>query len=435
MSNRCPPRPRANPATRSGWLPAAAASLAIAGSLLAPDAVAQPADAAAVQRGVTVTTRPRPEFDPAGVRLGSFRLDAAAETGIGYDDNLFGTERNQRGSPVLSNSVAASLQSQWSVHALGMNARIETLNYTDQRDLDTVDWLIGGVGRYDIDSVSSVELQVAQRHSFLSVQTLDLQRAGAREPLPFDEQLARVTARTAFNRVSLSGFGQFRHVAFDGGENLALADNTLAVDYNSYAAGSTLAYSISPGRSATLSVRAEEIDGEGRRGRFIDSLTLEALVGFVYDFDGIYQASFGVGYARREFRDNSRRSLEGIGIDARFVYLPTQLTTLTLVVRRGVDDSVRSGGEGFLRTIGTLRVDHELQRNIIIGAGLSYERREYSSASQNATDAILALSAQWLINRNLSLIGTYQHVKRFDASAGIQEYDQNVAFLRLRISL
>jgi len=434
MSRRCPPQLRGT-APRAGLLPAAIGLFALAAGLGATPAAAQQRDAEAVQRGVTVATRARPEFDPLGVRLGSFRLDASAETGVGFDDNLFGTQRDRRSSLVLSNGAAASLQSQWSVHALALTARIDNLTYADEGSLNTTEWSVGGLGRYDIDASSSVELAVSQRHAFLSVQTLDLQRAGAREPLPFDEQIARVTGRTRLNRLSATGFGQIRHVTFGDTGSGPLLDTTIGVDYTSYSAGTTVAYEVSPGRAATLTLRAEELDGEGSFARRIDSFTWDALVGFVYDFDGIYQASVGVGYARREFRDASRRSLEGVGIDARLVYLPSQLTTVTLAVRRGVDDSVRSGGEGFLRTIGSLRIDHELQRNIILGGTVSYERREYSGPSQRASDAVAAVSAQWLINRNLSLTASYQHVTRFATSPGIQEYDQNLVFLRLRVSL
>ena len=48
-----------------------------------------------VERGITVGTRPRPDFDPLGVRLGGFRLDASLEAGLGWDSNLLGTSRNR----------------------------------------------------------------------------------------------------------------------------------------------------------------------------------------------------------------------------------------------------------------------------------------------------------------------------------------------------
>ena len=47
-----------------------------------------------VQRGVTVNTRPRPDYDPLGVRLGAFRLDGLVEIGPGFDSNLFGRKNN-----------------------------------------------------------------------------------------------------------------------------------------------------------------------------------------------------------------------------------------------------------------------------------------------------------------------------------------------------
>jgi hypothetical protein len=80
-------------------------------------------------------------------------------------------------------------------------------------------------------------------------------------------------------------------------------------------------------------------------------------------------------------------------------------------------------------------VDHEYLRNVILGAELGVDNRDYEQPSQEATDGYAILSARWLINRNMSLVGSYQHVRRLTSSAGIDEYDRNLVQLRLRIAL
>ena len=61
--------------------------------------------------------------------------------------------------------------------------------------------------------------------------------------------------------------------------------------------------------------------------------------------------------------------------------------------------------------------------------------REYESPNQTAFDGVFSLSSRYLVNRNLSVIGTYSHSRRFDASNGIPEFDRNIVQLRLRVAL
>lgn len=383
-------------------------------------------------RGITVATRPRPEFDPLGVRLGAFQLDASAESGIGYDDNLLGTERNRQGDTFIGSTLLASLRSQWSTHALGLTARVDDQRYLQRSGLNWRDWSVEASGRYDIDSVSALDMRVTHRRGHLSVQSLDVQQAGLTEPVEFDEDIVRLGATTQFNRLTLTGFGQARWVRFDDVDAGGGASATS--DYDAYSGGVTGAYLLSPGRAATLTLRTEDVRGRGAAGRQLDSTSYEALGGFAYDFDGVYQAAIGVGYVRRDF-DGNRRALSGLGIDGRLIYAPSQLTTLSFTVRRGIDDSVRAGGQSFMRTAVTARVDYEVQRNVIAGLEVTYDRREYRDPSQRATDLVGTLAVQWLINRNLAVVASYQHAVRIGASAGIEEYNQNVVQVRLRVSL
>ena len=89
----------------------------------------------------------------------------------------------------------------------------------------------------------------------------------------------------------------------------------------------------------------------------------------------------------------------------------------------------------YQRTQAGVTVDHEYLRNVILGSELRADRREYESPSQKATDALLTVSARYLLNRNMQLIGTYTHVRRIETSAGLDEYSRNLVQLRLRFAL
>src|SRR5687767_13916781 len=105
--------------SRQGFATIFVASLGALGAVFTPaDSHSQTFREEATARGVTVTTRPRPEYDPLGVRLGAFRLDAAAELGLGYEDNVFGRENDRIGDGFFSSGGSASLVSGWTRHAV-----------------------------------------------------------------------------------------------------------------------------------------------------------------------------------------------------------------------------------------------------------------------------------------------------------------------------
>jgi hypothetical protein len=112
-----------------------------------------------------------------------------------------------------------------------------------------------------------------------------------------------------------------------------------------------------------------------------------------------------------------------------------QLTTLRFAAGRSIEKSIRANSVGYFRTVGSVRVDHELLRNVILGAEAGLEWRDYEQPEQTATDGTIEASLRWLINRNLALIGSYRYTNRFQTSGGINDDDRNLVQLRLRVAL
>ena len=80
-----------------------------------PDRVA-PTPVQTPQRTETVTTRPRPELDPLGVRVGSFVAFPSLEFAPEFDDNIFKTKDGKQSDIILNTTPALMVQSDWNQH-------------------------------------------------------------------------------------------------------------------------------------------------------------------------------------------------------------------------------------------------------------------------------------------------------------------------------
>src|SRR5271163_1858458 len=70
-----------------------------------------------LERGASVLDRPRPEYDPLGLRLGSFFLYPKLELGELYSDNVFATQSNKKTDFITVVSPTLDLRSNWSQNA------------------------------------------------------------------------------------------------------------------------------------------------------------------------------------------------------------------------------------------------------------------------------------------------------------------------------
>jgi hypothetical protein len=160
-----------------------------------------------------------------------------------------------------------------------------------------------------------------------------------------------------------------------------------------------------------------------------------ALVGFEYDFDGVFAGLIRVGWQRRDYRGSQIKTLEGPALEGRLSWSPSQLTTVTFNAARTIEESIRLDAVSYQRTTAGVRVDHEFLRNVILGAELRADRREYDQPSESITDAVAQINGRWLINRSISLVGSYAYNRRLEATGRAEGFDRNLVQVRLRVAL
>ncbi|MFC7474012.1 outer membrane beta-barrel protein [Dankookia sp. GCM10030260] len=419
-------------------IPAWVAGAVFLGTLPLSGAVAQSAAGISrqdVERGMTVASRQRRDYNPLGVRLGAFTLNALADGGPGFDSNLLGTKSNKTSDGFMDESASVSLDSDWSRHGVGVSGNMDARQYFTNSEYDWIDWDVGTYGRYDFSSRTNAEARYRHYRDHLDVYSIDVQSAGISRPVPYDSDEFQATGTTQLGRVGLVGTGmhrtyRFQNVVIGGVPNLVSLN-----DFDTTIGALGTSYAFSQGRFANVIFRVQDISYQKEVSRGRDSFTWEVLGGFTYDFDGVWQGRIAFGWRERSYKDPNLKNLSGPAVEGQLTWAPTLLTTVRFNVARTIEESIRQDAVSFNRTAGGVGVDHELRRNIILSGDFRADYRQYTSPTQTAFDGIFTATARYLLNRNMSVIGTYAYSRRFEASNGLPEYDRNLFQVRLRVAL
>lgn len=111
------------------------------------------------QESVSVRDRDRPEYDAPGRRLGSFNLNASLDLAVTSTDNLFAAPD---GSPsdvddiIYGVAPNISLTSDWSRHALALDAGAIFRSHEDFSNEDADDHFFRATGRLDIGQNTAI---------------------------------------------------------------------------------------------------------------------------------------------------------------------------------------------------------------------------------------------------------------------------------------
>ncbi|MCW8088088.1 outer membrane beta-barrel protein [Sabulicella glaciei] len=389
-------------------------------------------DWAATARGVTVQTRPRPDYEPLGVRLGAFRLDGSLEAGPGFDDNPAPNLRGSRAQATLEEALSLGLASGWTRHAFTAALTQQTRRYPSDPSLSWNDYAFDLGGRLDIGRASSLGLLYSRQRNHFDLGNFDLQRAGLARPVQFDSDVFRLRGVGALNRLLFEGGLEHRTFRYD---RTVGAGGAVGSDRDHLTAEAGASYLFQPGQGLDAVARLTRISYQQSSQRGRDSLTYEVLGGLRYDFNGLWGVRLSLGYRRRVYEDPSIRALSGPAFDAQVTWMPSQVATLGLSAQRTIEESIRPGSVAYTRTALRTTLDYEVRRNIIATVTLGAEMREYERPRERVVDGVATFGATMLLNRRAALLLNYQHTRRFEAPSGFREYGRNILSLRLRLSL
>lgn len=384
-----------------------------------------------VERGETVLTRARPDYDPAGIRLGGFILYPELALQETFDSNVFASSSDEESDFITNIEPSLNLRSNWNNHALNFRADALIAKYLDNSREDHNDYSFGTDGRVDIlrDSRVFGGASYAVRHE-PRYSPNDL---GGVEPTKYDVTSFNIAPEQVFNRLSVRLDGAFDRFTYENNRTAAgvpiLEDQR---DRNEYQIGLKPAYELAPLRQiyGSLVYNWRDYDSASSFGFDRDSDGYSASIGARYDITGILLADVFVGYREQNYDDSRLATASGPAAGAKLTWNMTRLTTVTGSLTREIQETIVTGSSSYFATKAEVRADHELLRNLLLNANVSYENDDFEGIARSDNIVVLGAGAKYLINRNFALSGGYSFRTRSSDAAGA-DFDQHLTFIRL----
>lgn len=383
-------------------------------------AQAQRTDLFARDRGVAVRDRPHPGYEVSGVPLGGFTVFPKLEIGGEYTDNVYATNTGAVDDLILRVKPELAVSSDWSRNALSAYARGTLSRFKDYETENTDEYGVGATGRLDFSRATQVTggadyARIAEPRTSASSQTQSA------DPIEYDLSSAYIAASRTSGRVRLSGRGDVR--AFDYADGTSVTGVNIDQDnrdrtVSSFTGRADLA--VSPASAFFVQATGNERDydvASTPTAAARDSSGYEILAGANFELGAVARGEVAVGYIDQSFDESVYGNVSGLGARALVQWFPTQLTTVTATGARTVEDSAIVGSGGYLSTSLGLQIDHELRRNVIVGAQASYGQDDYEGLDRKDDRLGASVSTTYLVNRHLGLSLTASHFEQDSSGA------------------
>jgi hypothetical protein len=288
--------------------------------------VAYGVDAQEPDPNVPVTARPRPDYDPLGIRAGGFLIYPSTSVSGSYNDNILATNDDEQDDFIFTVSPQIAVRSNFPRHSLNFAVQSDVGRYVDHTDEDFWDFGAAMAGRLDITRNNRLtgSINAGREHEARD----DPDDPGAdvsREPVKYWVYGGTAGFEQDFNRFNFGLLGTFERNDYE--EEDANED---VRDANLYGARLRTGYFISPRINTFLQggYEREQRDASNRSQR--DNNVYSAGVGTAIDFTGLLFGEAVVGWATQEFDDSQFQGSSGFTYGVNLTWNPTQLTSLRL---------------------------------------------------------------------------------------------------------
>lgn len=380
----------------------------------------------ATNQNVSVRDRPRPEYDPLGLRFGGFDVNARLDVGATSTDNLFATETGEQDDVYYTLSPSARLSSHWSRHALAVSAGLTHASYSDHDNQNSDTGYVAAEGRYDLGADTQINANARYAREVELRTNPDALTTGG--PVRYTVSQASLSAQHTFRRIKV-GVGV--DTASYNYHDVGLIDQDFR-DVTQNSASASLEASISPRFGLILQATADHRDYKNDPGLSSDGQTY--LAGVALHLTNLIEGRITAGEFNRSY--DSGEDVSGFAADASVDWYITQLTTLQFNANRSAQENGATAAEPYVESRYGVHVDHELLRNVILSAGVQAGQRDYRIIDRTDTFSSVQVGADYILNRRVALSARYTHDDvNSDGVDRYRDYTVNAVSLGLSLRL
>lgn len=381
------------------------------------------------ERNVSVTERPRPEYDPLGKRIGGFTAFPALRTGLLYDDNIFADPANTESATILRTTADLRIASNWSVHALELRTGLGHDEFFDQSTEDATEVTLQASGRLDVRRSTAIG-GGANYQSLTEDRTDPNSPRTALKPVRYETSGFQAFAARESGRLQLRGELDWRELDYrDVYDATGFVIDQDFRDRDLFTARLRSAFAISPATALFIEgaydTHSYKLPSATLTSR--DSDTYSALAGVNFDITELMRGEVALGYSSRSFDDPTISDSGALAARAGVEWFPTPLLTLNFTASRTEESSDALLSPGVKATSAGVSADYEFLRNLILGAGVSYAEEDYKGIDRTDSRWVGFVSAEYLLNRNIGIEISYNYLDQESSglASTVSSYDRN----------
>lgn len=385
---------------------------------------------------VPVSERVAAENQNLGVRAGGFIVVPKVDLEETYNDNVFATTNNEKGSFITTIRPEIAAKSNWSRHALNARVNAEWNNYHNQGAEDHTNYLAAVDGRVDVMKETSIGggLALAREHEDRG----NPNSIGASvKPTQVEVATLRAGVYRGLGRVNARFDTEVKDLDYKNGFTAAggTVNNNLR-DRTEYTQTLRLGYKATPGTEVFVRGNLDNrvYDHKGSvAGVNRSSRGDKVVAGVDVEVTGKTKAEAYAGYMHRDYTDVTRKDVSDVTYGGKLTWNASELTTVTGSVDRDVEETVLAGSSSYVNTSYRVGVEHALTRSLVATGGLGYANNDYKGFAVNQRDDDIVTAdagVKYYLNRFLSAGVKYRHYTR-DSNVAGGDFDRNSVMLSL----
>lgn len=358
-------------------------------------------------RYVSVRERQLRGYATAGIPLSSFTLNPSLDANVQYNDNVLALEDHPRGDVLARLTPSVNANSNWSDSVLSLSATADVDRYAKLTTENSINTNLSAYGWHDLSRSTRFRTLVRFQSLRESREAQDV-FVLTRRPIRFRTLELAVGARQRFANSQVQADAYVVKSDFD---DAVRRSDGAAVDQDfrdsvlkrgrvraEFAASPAFAWFA----QGTYSKRDFRLRARDPLASARESETVELLAGARFELPVLARGEVGIGYTRGSYRAERFTPVSGLAVRTEVTFLPTQLTNVVVTAERTVNDTGLPTSSGYASLVGGVRVDHELLRQLLLSAGVRYQRDSFNGVDRDDNRVELSASAAYRLKPNVS---------------------------------
>ncbi|MFC3714019.1 outer membrane beta-barrel protein [Sphingoaurantiacus capsulatus] len=379
------------------------------------------------------------ELEQVGGRVGAFRVLPRIEAGLLFDDNVYATDGGERSDTIYRVAPSLLLTADTSRYRWDVRAGVEFLEFDKFDDESRTNYGAGTTFRTEVvrDTRLSGRLSYDVDHEDRGSPNALTSNS---EPVKYKTFDTGLGFERDVSRILFGVDGGYRKLNFDDVErNNGTIDNNDDRDRSLAQVGGKIGYEFSPGydflvRASYDSINYDEASDDLGFDR--DSKGFRITGGIGFELTRLLTGEIFAGYLNRNYDDARFQTTKDAIFGAGLIWSPTELTTVRINLDRSIEETVFPGYTGYLNTSSSVRVTHELTRQLTLNGGVNYSKNKYersigSTAAARSDDNYGAqASLRYQLNRLLYTSAGYEWISR-ESNLPASDYGRNKFLITL----